>query len=235
MTLSSSAALISLAAGICGWGAYHPSSQLFGKTQRRTGRARTIALTFDDGPNPAVTPQLLDLLDRYDARGTFFLIGRHVRACPALTAEIAARGHTIGNHTDTHPNLLWQSRRRILDELERCDASIADVTGQRPRIMRPPYGYRRPEVHAAARDAGLGRPVLWSRSARDWRPQQAARVIRRLRSIRPGDIVLLHDGFHQSLGADRQHTMRALEYWLPRWRAQGLACVCVGAVDRQAS
>jgi len=235
MTLPSPAALVSLAAGIAAWGAYHPSSQLFGKTQRRTGCARTVALTFDDGPNPAATPQLLDLLERYDARGTFFLIGRYVRACPALAAEIAARGHTIGNHTDTHPNLLWQSRRRILDELERCDASIAHATGQRPRIMRPPFGYRRPQVHAAARDAGFGRPVLWSRSAGDWKPQHPAQVSRRLRRIRAGDIVLLHDGFHAALGADRQHTLRALEYWLPRWKAQGLACVSLTAGDHRAS
>jgi peptidoglycan-N-acetylglucosamine deacetylase len=236
MKLSSSAALISLAAGIGAWGAFHPSSELFGQTRRRTGRARTIALTFDDGPNPAVTPQLLDLLERYDARGTFFVIGRHVRACPALAREIAARGHAIGNHTDTHPNLLWQSRRRIVDELERCDVSIADATGQRPaRIMRPPWGYRRPQVHAAARDAGFGQPVLWSRSARDWRTQEAAPVIQRLRAVRPGDIVLLHDGFHAALGADRRHTLHALEYWLPRWKAEGLTSVSLGAPDRQAA
>jgi len=235
MTLSSPAAVISLAAGICAWGAYHPSSELFGQTQRRTGRLRTIALTFDDGPNPAVTSRLLDLLERYDARGTFFVIGRHVRACPALAREIVARGHTIGNHTDTHPNLLWQSRRRIVEELERCDVSIADATGQRPRIMRPPFGYRRPQVHAAARHAGFGRPVLWSRSARDWRPQEPAPVIRRLRSVRPGDIVLLHDGFHAALGADRGHTLHALEYWLPRWRAEGLTSVSLGASDPQAA
>lgn len=235
MTPSGPAALISLSAGIGAWGACHPSSQLFGKTQRQTGRAHSIALTFDDGPNPAATPQVLDLLERHGVRGTFFLIGRYVRACPALAAEIAARGHTIGNHTDTHPNLLWQSRRRILDELERCDASIADATGQRPRIMRPPWGYRRPQVHAAARDAGFGCPVLWSRSARDWKPQQASRLIRRFQSIRPGDIVLLHDGFHAALGADRQHTVRALEHWLPRWKAQGLAFVSVTAVDHESA
>ena len=197
-------------------------------TQRRTGAPRTIALTFDDGPNPAMTPQLLDLLEHYDARGTFFLVGRHVRACPALTAEIAARGHSIGNHTDTHPNLLWQSRRRILDELERCNQSIADATGWRPRIMRPPWGFRPPQMYAAARDAGFSRPVLWSRSARDWTPQQSAQVIRRLRRIREGEIVLLHDGFHAQIGADRGHTIRALEYWLPRWKAEGLACISLG-------
>jgi peptidoglycan/xylan/chitin deacetylase (PgdA/CDA1 family) len=182
-----------------------------------------------------MTPQLLDLLEQYDARGTFFLIGRHVRACPALTAEIATRGHGIGNHTDTHPNLLWQSRRRILDELERCNASIADATGQRPRIMRPPWGYRPPQVYAAARDAGFGRPVLWSRSARDWTPQQSSQVICRLGGIHDGDIVLLHDGFHAAIGADRRHTVRALEYWLPRWKAEGLACISIGGVDHQVS
>src|SRR5262249_50781988 len=133
--------------------------------------------------------------------------------------------HTIGNHTETHPNLLWQSRRRIVEELERCDASIAEATGQRPRIMRPPYGYRRPQVHAVALDIGLGRPVLWSRSARDWPGQQATHVIQRLQAIRERDIVLLHDGFHAALGADRRHTLAALEYWLPRWKAQGLALV----------
>ena len=227
--------MTSLTARIRSWGECCRSSGLVGETQRRTGTPRTIALTFDDGPNPAITPRLLDLLEQYDARGTFFLIGRHVRACPALSAEIAARGHGIGNHTDTHPNLLWQSRRRVLDELERCNESIADATGQRPRIMRPPWGYRQPYVYAAARDAGFGRLVLWSRSARDWTPQHSAQVIRRLRGICDGDIVLLHDGFHAAIGADRSHTVGELEYWLPRWKADGLACISIGGTDHQGS
>jgi peptidoglycan-N-acetylglucosamine deacetylase len=228
MTISPAAVAIPLGAGICAWGACHPSSQLFGRTRQRTGRDRTIALTFDDGPNPAVTPQLLDLLERYDASATFFLIGRHVRACPALAAEIVMRGHAIGNHTDTHPNLLWLSRARILDEFERCDAAIVNAAGQRTRIMRPPYGYRGPHVHAAARQAGLDPPILWSRSARDWNTQPAAQLIHRLQAVKAGDIVLLHDGFHGALGGDRQHTVDALEYWLPRWKARGLDLVSVG-------
>src|SRR5215831_5539593 len=138
MTLAGAMGVIPFGVGLCAWSACHPSSQIFGRTLRQTGRDRTIALTFDDGPNPAATPQLLDLLERFDAQGTFFLIGRHVRACPELSAEIAARGHGIGNHTDSHPNLLWLSRQRILDELERCSASIADATGLCPQIMRPP-------------------------------------------------------------------------------------------------
>jgi peptidoglycan-N-acetylglucosamine deacetylase len=228
MTVSPAALAIPVVAGICTWGACHPSSQLFGTTHRKTGRDGTLALTFDDGPNPAVTPRLLDLLDRYDARATFFVIGRHVRACPAVAAEIALRGHALGNHTDTHPNLLWLSRAQIVDELGRCGASILNATGQRTALMRPPYGYRGPQVHAAARQAGLGSPIMWSVAARDWTPQPIAQLIHRLKSVRAGDIVLLHDGFHGALGGDRHQTVGALEHWLPRWKAQGLDLVSLG-------
>src|SRR5690242_5558762 len=99
MNVTPAVLAISFSTGMSAWGACHPRSQLFGRTRCDTGRDGTLALTFDDGPNPAVTPRLLDLLDRYDARATFFLIGRHVRACPALAADVAARGHAIGNHT----------------------------------------------------------------------------------------------------------------------------------------
>jgi len=228
MTVSPAALALPVAVGVCAWGAYHPSSQVFGTTRRKTGCDRTLALTFDDGPNPAVTPALLDLLDKYEARATFFMIGRHVRACPDLAAEIAARGHALGNHTDTHPNLLWLSQARILHELARCAASIFEATGQQTTIMRPPYGFRGPQVHAAARQAGLGPPIMWSKSARDWAPQPTGQLIQRLQTARAGDIILLHDGFHGALGADRQQTVQALTHWLPRWKEQGLDLVSVG-------
>src|SRR5437879_5945115 len=107
-------------ASVLAWGAYHPASELFGRTIRYTSSERTIALTFDDGPNPAVTPRLLELLDRYHARGTFFLVGRWARTHPSIVRDILTRGHTIGNHTATHPNLLWLSKRRIVAELVEC-------------------------------------------------------------------------------------------------------------------
>src|SRR5262249_23719318 len=144
MAFAPAALAIPVVAGIYAWGACHPSSQVFGRTRRRIKGDRALALTFDDGPNPATTPALLDLLDRYDARATFFLIGRYVRACPDLAAEIARRGHLLGNHTDTHPNLLWLSTSQIFDEFARCALSILRATGQRPTLMRPPYGYRGP-------------------------------------------------------------------------------------------
>lgn len=229
MNLVSIAVLAAGAAGAGGaagaWGAVHPKSQLFGRTLCRTGDASTLALTFDDGPNPAVTPRLLELLARHEARATFFLVGRYVRACPGLAAEIAARGHAVGNHTETHPNLIWLSPQRIREELVRCNEAIAEATGREACWMRPPFGYRGPQLSGAVRRAACAGVAMWSAGGRDWRPQPAARVIRRLRLARGGDIVLLHDGDYRALGADRRHTIEALEYWLPRWKDAGLRFV----------
>jgi len=221
-------------AGTAAWGAVAPSSQLFGPTVRRTVSARQIALTFDDGPNPAVTPQLLDLLDRHSVRATFFVIGKFVRVCPDLVREISARGHAIGNHTETHANLFFQSSTGIRDELARCQEAISTaIRGEPPRWMRPPYGYRNPLLQGEARRAGL-QVAMWSKICSDWKPQPPERLIERLASVsrteRPsGDIVLLHDGDHRALGADRRHVVLALEHWLPRWRDAGMEFVTMNS------
>jgi peptidoglycan/xylan/chitin deacetylase (PgdA/CDA1 family) len=152
------------AAGIAAWGAVAPSSELFGPTLRHTSSPRKIALTFDDGPNPAVTPRLLELFDRYSVQATFFLIGKFARACPELVREIVARGHLIGNHTDTHASLIFQSRSEIRGELAHCQDAIASATvAEPPRWMRPPYGYRSPLLRGEIRRAGMQGVVMWSK------------------------------------------------------------------------
>ena len=218
------------AAGIYSWAACVPSAQLFGRTIRRTGDAKTVGLTFDDGPNPAVTPQLLDLLDAHSVRGTFFLIGMHVRKHPELAQEIAARGHVIGNHTDTHPALPFLSAGRIAKELARCNEAIVGAVGKRPRWMRPPYGFRSPFLNREVREIGGDGVVMWSRLAADWKPQSAAKVTERLQRVRGGDIVLLHDGDHRETGGDRLHTVEALRHWIPRWKDMGLRMVTLDEV-----
>lgn len=233
------AGVIAAGVGLGAWGAVHPSAQLFGPTVRRTGRPRTLALTFDDGPNPAVTPCLLDLLEQHQVRATFFVIGRFVRQCPELVREINARGHALANHTETHPNLVWLSRARIREELRRCQEGIAQALGdasRAPRWMRPPYGFRGPQLHAEVRRRGLQGVVMWSLTNYDWKPQPAARLIKRLRrASRGGDIVLLHDGDHRQLGGDRLHVAEALRYWLPRWRDAGLEFVTIDEIDEAAA
>ena len=230
-------------AGAVAYGAAHPRAQLFGPTICRTNSARKLALTFDDGPNPAITPKLLDLLARYNARATFFVVGKFVRECPELVQETAARGHVIGNHTDAHPNLFWLNSDRIYVELRCCNSAIVAATGQPPRWFRPPYGFRNPWVFLKARELRQ-QVVMWTLIPRDWRASSAEWLIPRMKpiaahaqrnlsgkaasaSVGTGDILCLHDGYHRQLNADRSHTLAALEYWLPRWRDLGLEFVTI--------
>ena len=233
------------AAGITAYGAVYPRSQLFGATVRRTNSPRKLALTFDDGPNPAITPKLLDLLDRFKARATFFVIGKHARECPELLKETAARGHVIGNHSDAHPNFFWLKPDQITVELRCCNYSIIAATGAPPKWFRPPYGMRNPWVVPAARELKQ-RVVMWTLIPGDWRATSSEWLIPRLESIAArtkrhlnasvgaaagaastGDILCLHDGSHRQLNADRLPTLAALEYWLPRWRDLGLEFVTI--------
>jgi len=220
------------AAGTYSWASCVPSAQLFGRTVRRTGNPETIALTFDDGPNPAVTPALLELLDRHSVPATFFLVGKHVRANRELTREIAT-GHTIGNHTETHPALPLLSAQRISDELDRCDEAIHSATGQTPRWMRPPYGFRSPLLNGIVKRREGAGVVMWSRLCRDWKPQPTEEVARRLQRVGGGDIVLLHDGDHSAARGDRHHTVKALAEWIPRWKDAGLRFVMLDEVESE--
>jgi|SRR5215472_7275593 len=220
--------------GLFSWAAVAPSAQLFGPTLRHTADPSAIALTFDDGPNPAGTPGILDLLDRYEVRASFFMIGKHVRAFPALATEICRRGHTIGNHTDSHPRLVFLSPSAIGKEMEACAVALEAATGRKTRWMRPPYGYRGPQLETALRQCDPGvRVVMWSASAVDWRRQSPEQTIVRLRRVRGGDIVLLHDGDHRVLQSDRNHTIAGLAYWLPRWKDAGIRFVSLDSLAQQ--
>jgi peptidoglycan/xylan/chitin deacetylase (PgdA/CDA1 family) len=225
------------AAGFAAWGAVAASAQLYGPTLRHTSSAKKLALTFDDGPNPSVTPRLLDLFDRYSVHATFFVVGKFVRNSPDLVREISARGHLLGNHTDTHPNLIFQSRGQIHEELTRCQESVANVLrADPPQWMRPPFGYRRPGLDAEVHRSGLHGVVMWSLICHDWKPQPSARLIGKLsRAARPGgsrgNIVVLHDGDYRALGANRDHLVAALEHWLPRWRDAGVEFVTIDSFE----
>ena len=190
-------------------------TRLLGATVLRAGNA--CALTFDDGPNPRVTPQLLSLLEKHRVPATFFILGKYVEKYPSLASEIAAAGHSVGNHTYGHPNLLFFSRSRIVDELTRCENAIFSATRQHCSCVRPPFGFWGPQFHRAAAEAGLSKVVMWSKAANDWKPQQAASVTRRIQNLQTGDILLLHDGDHRLPNADRSYMLQALEYCLPRW------------------
>jgi peptidoglycan-N-acetylglucosamine deacetylase len=222
---------------VVSYAAVHPRAQLFGATLWQTPSPRQLALTFDDGPNPAITPRLLDLLDRHDAKATFFVVGRFVQACGALTKEVSSRGHLLGNHTQTHPNLFWLGPRDVRNELQQCQGALQDATGSPAKYFRPPYGLRNPWVVSTAHKLGM-QTVMWTLLPGDWQEKPVERLTNRMKSIAvhaanaprrtSGDVLCLHDGGHRQLNSDRTRTLAALEYWLPRWRDLGLKFVTIG-------
>lgn len=154
-----------------------------------------VALSFDDGPDPAVTPRVLDQLDRTGARATFFCIGRRAAAHPDLVAEIVRRGHRVENHTWSHPNLfacyLSPALRR---EIENTQDVLEKAAGRRPRLFRPPAGFRNPLLDRELHRAGL-RLVSWTRRGFDAIEKDPTAIARRLLTgLAAGDILLLHDG-----------------------------------------
>ena len=230
------------AAAVAAYGATNPRSELFGPTVWRTNSPRKLAITFDDGPNPKITPDLLQLLDRYEARTTFFMVGRLAQECPELVREIIVRGHAIGNHTVTHANLFWNTPTQIRQQMQRCNEAIGTITGTTPKWFRPPWGMRNPWVVSSATGMGM-RTALWTLLPGDWRAKPASWLIRRMEPIAKraqssslsdsnlhashGDVLCLHDGDYRFLNADRHATVGALQYWLPRWRDLGLEFVTI--------
>jgi peptidoglycan/xylan/chitin deacetylase (PgdA/CDA1 family) len=155
-----------------------------------------IALTFDDGPDPAVTPAVLDLLDVHGVSASFFCVGERARRHAALTREIAARGHRVENHSDRHHNLFaFQGPVTVRDEIRRAQETLAELTGRAPVFFRAPFGIRNPWLAPALRQLGL-RLVSWTRRGYDGVLKEPDHVLSLLLSgLAAGDIVLMHDGY----------------------------------------
>jgi len=199
-TVAAAAAITSLAVGGWFYAALHPTSQLFGRIVIAGSDPAEIALTYDDGPNPAATPRLLEVLAKHEVSATFFLIGDNVRKQPGLVREIAAAGHVVGNHTMTHPWLSYCSGARIRSEMRDANALIEDTIGAKISLFRPPHGARRPIVFEVARELGLA-TVNWNIMTYDWRVQPPERIIDWVRAgVKQnqargrGTNILMHDG-----------------------------------------
>lgn len=204
-----------LAAGGCAYAALWPGSRLFGDALIAPRRPGELVLTFDDGPNPAWTPRLLEVLASHDVRATFFLLGSRAQAEPELVRRIAAGGHLIGNHSWSHPNLARSSSARIREELARTRETLEQIAGAPVRFFRPPFGARRPAALRIAREKGMI-PVLWNAMTSDWKEPSGERIAERLgakidRLARRGWAanIVLHDGGHRDPGADRGPSVAA--------------------------
>jgi peptidoglycan-N-acetylglucosamine deacetylase len=184
---------------------------------------RSIALTFDDGPS-GTTPAILDVLEAYGARATFFVIGSWVEQLPDVARDIAARGHELGNHTWTHVDAdRTRELATLRDEVARTNEVVERVTGRRPSLLRPPYGSDPGRFARVAPECGLEATVLWSVQSFDWQDPEPDEIVAQvLAEVEPGAIVLLHDGQRDTNDASpRSSTLAALPTLLERLRSDG--------------
>jgi peptidoglycan/xylan/chitin deacetylase (PgdA/CDA1 family) len=205
-----------------------PTAQWYGHSFTGLPRiSKQLALTYDDGPNDPHTLSLIEVLSRHQVRATFFVIGRYVQSRPDIVREVIKAGHVIGNHTFTHPLLTMQSETEIRWQLSNCRAALSDAIGEHSHLFRPPFGGRRPAVLRIARGLGL-ETVMWRVTGYDWTAPPSAVIERKIsRQIRGGDVILLHDGGHKGMGADRSQTVHATDHLLKRYQDQGYEFVTI--------
>src|SRR6266550_1412556 len=229
LALAATAAALSAA----GYQSMAATGQWYGKTFTgiRPGskelRSKQLALTYDDGPNDPHTLRLLEVLAKHNVKATFFLIGRYVEQRPNIVREVVTAGHIVGNHTFSHPNLIFASARQTRTQLQECQQAIMQAIGQHSPLFRPPFGGRRPGTLRIARSLGLV-PVMWNVSGQDWKGYSANEIKHRIRrQVRGGDVILLHDGGHTGMGADRSQTIIATDLLLSETRSEGFEFVTI--------
>jgi peptidoglycan/xylan/chitin deacetylase (PgdA/CDA1 family) len=187
---------------------------------------KVVALTFDDGPDPKYTPTVLKLARDRRLRLTFFLVGREIQLHSDLAKREVAEGHAVGNHSWDHPTMTYDSQRQDISEIERCEDEIEKICGERTHLFRPPKGLWDGDTFVAAEALGY-RMILWSvalehHSAKT--PQaMAERVIRK---VRPGMIILAHDG-EPCHPIDRSKTMKALPILVEGLQREGYRFVTI--------
>lgn len=190
---------------------------------RRVAAGDAVAVTFDDGPHPAGTPAVLDALARRGVVATFLLVGEQVDRDRALAAEIVAAGHSVGVHGHRHRNMLRLTPARFAEDLDRGLTTIAEATGTRPRIYRPPYGIFSPPGPGIVGRHGLT-SLLWSKWGHDWRRRATAASISSevTEDLGAGDVLLLHDADHYSAAGSWRATVAAVPRVLDAIEAAGL-------------
>ena len=199
-----------------------PTGQWYGRTFAGGMRgSKQIALTYDDGPNDPHTMKLLDVLAKHGVRATFFMIGHYVQQRPDIARAVAQAGHFVGNHTFTHPLLIFKSAEQTRTELVKCRSALQDAIGEHSNLFRPPFGGRRPATLRVARSLGL-ETVMWNVTGYDWNAPPAAVIEKKVaRQMRGGDVILLHDGGHRAMGADRAQTVIATDSLIHQYKDQG--------------
>jgi len=234
MLLAGFAGTAAAAVGAAGYQSMAPTGQWYGRTfTGLPAGTKQIALTYDDGPNDPHTMRLLEVLAKHNVRATFFMIGRYVQQRPDIAREVANAGHVVGNHTFTHPLLILKSAGETSQELRDCRSAIQDTVGEHSNLFRPPFGGRRPATLRVARELGL-EPVMWNVTGYDWNIPPAAIIEQKVaKQMRGGDVILLHDGGHKQMGADRSQTVLATDQMITRYKSEEYNFVTIPEMMRK--
>lgn len=203
--------------------ALHPCAELpIGVYRNHENAAKKIALTFDDGPHPRYTSKILDILDEFGVRATFFFVGENVTYYPDAAREVARRGHEIGNHTFSHPRAVNMGEDELRRELRACEQAIQNATDTSPKLFRPPEGSWNMRVLEIAREQDYS-IILWDVDTLDWAHTPADKITSYvLENTKGGNIILMHD--YQAGGCD---TMQALRMFIPELLFRGFCFVTV--------
>jgi peptidoglycan/xylan/chitin deacetylase (PgdA/CDA1 family) len=222
--------LSGLTLGVFGWLIIPNSPQLFGKSIRRVkAKEKIVALTFDDGPNPPFTNQILDILKKYGVKATFFVVGERAERYPEVVKQVYTEGHALGNHTWSHKVLIYKSQDFIQKQIDSTDKLLRDLGYTGPIHFRSPKGMKLitlPRVLAA-----MNRPnILFDVVAWDWRCSGVNKIVENvLDSVSPGSIILLHDGDgdHNDRITDRSQTVAATEIIIKDLKRRGFRFVTI--------
>ena len=230
--LGLSVAILGIIAGfILTLNAVLPANHFYGPvfSESRTSQ-KLVALTFDDGPYPPYTGQILDALKERQIPATFFVVGQNAAKYPELIRRIAAEGHQLGNHTYNHVDLLKLDRQGIIKEIAQTNKVIADAVGYTPHVVRPPHGFRDAVVMDAMAEYQL-KVVEWSVSSRDWvNPGVEVIAERTLGKVQNGSVILLHDGDGIAAALPREQTAAATRIIIDKLVAQGYKFVTVDEI-----
>ena len=183
-------------------------------TTRNDGADRSLYLTFDDGPDPNYSLPICDLLDQFDVKATFFCVGKNLEKHPEIASEIVARGHLLGNHSNTHFGFSRLPLDHQVAEIQECQLCIQKVDGDSPKLFRAPQG--RLGIRLLRKLKSLGWHIVhWSYDSKDYAKGDVDRQLSVFRDspVKSGDIVLFHD--------DNQLAIELLKRLLPEWKAQG--------------
>ena len=208
-----------------------PGNHFYGPVFNEVATSQqVVALTFDDGPYPPYTQQILDVLRESGVPATFFLIGKNAQKHPELVAKIASEGHQIGNHTYSHMDLLKLDRAQIAVEVDKTQQVVAAITGHAPYIVRPPHGFRDAVVMDVMAEKQL-QVVEWSVMCRDWtNPGVETITSRAVGNVKNGSIILLHDGDGLAATDSRAQTVEATRRIISELKSKGYRFVTVDEI-----